>query len=377
MRLLAGLITHQIHPDAVAPEQWPAVVTLAQRHGLGQLLYRAVGQESGGVARIAALEPLRLARARLAARHLLALKTQRQLQTLLSGADIPAIWLKGIVLAELVYPAPELRPMADIDVLVPYEQRQAALQVVSGAGFRLSHHLLFSGADTLTHHYQLLPATAAGPMVELHFRLIGVGQRLLSQEQQAWFFDNATQWPGRPDQSRMLRPEAHLLYLAAHAFLHHGEAELRLLQLYDIHRLLAAFPQWRWDITLAGAVMLRWTYLLRRALELAAVYWGAQTPPEVMAELARARPQAEDPSHVTRRQRPRSSLDATLDFMTTLSWPQRLRAAGRILAPPPSYLRSHERLAHSWQLPGAYCRRWLALGAQVWHSVKQKAMHNG
>ncbi len=56
-------------------------------------------------------------------------RARRQVQTALSEAGIPCLWLKGAALTRTIYPEIGLRPMSDLDVLVPYDQREAALQI--------------------------------------------------------------------------------------------------------------------------------------------------------------------------------------------------------------------------------------------------------
>ena len=62
---------------------------------------------------------------------------QSQVDAALTKACIPALWLKGFALARTVYPNATLRPMGDLDVLVPYEQRELALNVVNSLGYHL------------------------------------------------------------------------------------------------------------------------------------------------------------------------------------------------------------------------------------------------
>ena len=64
---------------------------------------------------------------------------QAQVQTALAEANIPAMWIKGSALAHTIYPKPSLRPMCDLDVLVPYDRREAAFEEVTQLGY---HFLL-------------------------------------------------------------------------------------------------------------------------------------------------------------------------------------------------------------------------------------------
>jgi hypothetical protein len=54
---------------------------------------------------------------------------------LLKAADIPVMVTKGLALACSVYPSPALRPMSDIDLLVPLSDALRALDILTKAGW--------------------------------------------------------------------------------------------------------------------------------------------------------------------------------------------------------------------------------------------------
>lgn len=55
--------------------------------------------------------------------------------TALADADVPAVPLKGVVLARGPWPGGEARPMADIDLVVPADRREHAASALEHAGF--------------------------------------------------------------------------------------------------------------------------------------------------------------------------------------------------------------------------------------------------
>ncbi len=62
---------------------------------------------------------------------------------LLKDAGIKTAVLKGIALTELVYKNYGIRPMSDMDILVPYPQARHAIDVLKNAGFKMElAHLL-------------------------------------------------------------------------------------------------------------------------------------------------------------------------------------------------------------------------------------------
>ena len=77
----------------------------------------------------------------LAMRHCAAADARYNLMQALSLAfaenNIPFVALKGLALAPMIYPQDGLRPMRDIDILVPRDQEQQAANVLRGIGFHL------------------------------------------------------------------------------------------------------------------------------------------------------------------------------------------------------------------------------------------------
>lgn len=58
----------------------------------------------------------------------------QEVATLLNSANIPAMCIKGMVLAQH-YPKPMLRAMADLDIVVPTKQHRAALKLLTDNGW--------------------------------------------------------------------------------------------------------------------------------------------------------------------------------------------------------------------------------------------------
>ncbi len=337
------------------------LIQAAVRHGVGPLLLWRRQQEglpAIGAAAPAALAQLAEERNRAAVHFMLATTAQAQLQAALDAAAIDCIWLKGIVLAQTVYPAPELRPMADVDVLVPYAQREQALAVARALGYAQEMPLLFDGSETLKHHYHLAAQALRPLRLEIHFRLLGVIDRILTVEELAWFWHYSIETSRAGVRFPILAPEAHLLYLCAHAMLQHGEADFKLLRFYDLHCLATQTPDLDWALVVRGAAHLRWTYAAERALSLAQEYFATPLPQGLLAELAAARPPHEVTAHVTRRQLPRSTSETVLHDLAMMGWRDRVRTLFGIVLPPAEYMRRRYALRAGRQLPGAYLRRW-------------------
>ena len=116
-------------------DNWLAFIPQAEMHGLAPLTYRHV-QTCG--AQIPADARLQLQGLYL--RHKYANQSLRavlgEMLAALHEAGIEMLVLKGAALAYTVYPEPGLRPMRDLDILVPAVQVEAAQAVLLEIGFQ-------------------------------------------------------------------------------------------------------------------------------------------------------------------------------------------------------------------------------------------------
>ena len=93
-----------------------------------------------------------------------------------SRAGVPVTLLKGISVADELYPAPHLRPMGDIDLLVPEDRREA---VESGMLRRGYVRKIGYEADEGEPHRAPLYHPGRDVWVEIHTALFPRGDRLL------------------------------------------------------------------------------------------------------------------------------------------------------------------------------------------------------
>ncbi|MEQ1728682.1 MAG: nucleotidyltransferase family protein [Vicinamibacterales bacterium] len=141
--------------DALGAAAPRGLLDAVEAHGLSPLLRR----------RLRALElsvPDALAQSltALAVRHREASRVHTSTLVELVGAldarGIETVFLKGAVLAHELYPAPELRPRRDIDVLVAPHDAVAALRVLSELGFEG-----FDPSTVPRGHHHHLPGVSA------------------------------------------------------------------------------------------------------------------------------------------------------------------------------------------------------------------------
>ena len=134
--------------------------------GLGALLHHAC---AAGLDDVPAAWREALRSAELTARVLHAGRVETTLDILdaCDTVQVPAVLLKGISVSEQFYPAGHLRPMTDVDVLLPREARAAVEEVLLRRGYmRLAWE-----HDPKHHHGAPLCQPRLGTFVELHVAL--------------------------------------------------------------------------------------------------------------------------------------------------------------------------------------------------------------
>jgi len=349
---LSALVSGRLAPGDVPAGQWRALTDSALDHGLGPMLLCSV--KCSGMRSVPSEDRQTLAASahQTAASDILFEESLRSITRALASARIPAIWLKGAALARTVYPQSSLRPMGDLDVLVPHAQRPAALDVLRGLGYTFDAHTTFrpDSPDKIDeaylkhlafHHDVLVGGGAGAVVVELHFGLWAHhhGNRLLSLAHMAWFWEHTRSfYPDAQTPFTCLSPEAHLLYLAVHNILQHGEPQAYLMRDLDVHLLITReHPDW--NLIIDQAVVLGWTGAVARALERAVEYFASPVPERILEQLALRRPAHEDPSLLLQKQAPGYRWECVQETLSRLSVREKMRYFFQSFFPVADYMR--------------------------------------
>ena len=370
LETLAALISGRVHPNAISTDLWPNIVALALQHNLGPALSWIVNQSDSDLIQHESLAGLMPVARMAAVRTMLLEDTMKRVNHALEAADIAAVWLKGSVLAQLVYADSMMRPMVDLDVLVPYEQREQALEIVQSIGFDYPEYdmRLVDEADEdrpqFSHHYQLVGGPANSVQVEVHFRLMGVDEILLPSEQLDWFWEQ-TQRVSTPKLSfTCLTPEAHLLHLCAHMMLQHGEAQSTLLRFWDVHQLISQ-ESINWETVINQAVALGWTYALERLLSRCVQYFDTALPERVLAQLQARRPDHDRVMRAVMLQGAGERWEKTRVMLDRLTLPQKAHLIWLTLIPTRAYMRSRYPVKPWQPILLWYVYRWAAQSKDV------------
>jgi hypothetical protein len=228
------------------PIRWERVLELAGWHRMGPLLWDHLRSPAASVAvPDQVLDVLREAARQSTARSInLQFELDRVL-TLLAREDVPAVLLKGAALVEAVYEHPGLRPMVDLDLLVPRADLERAHAAVQAS---LGYHLLRSrvAPDAVhaqelaaSHHHFPLVRTDGAVVLELHHRLLD--DRVEYEVDGLWERSVAS---SAPPAHRIPAPEDLVLHVLVHfSFDRIHRKESALGQLADAVRIAG-----RWDL---------------------------------------------------------------------------------------------------------------------------------
>ncbi len=287
--ILDALHLDQTLPEPTAAlqmqsEDWEYLLLMAAMHRLGPMLGERLGRGD-----LAEHIPDAV-RVRLQSSHrnhtLRNLKIYRELVTvarLLDAGNISSIALKGAFLARFAYPAPGLRPMRDLDLLLRPEQAVKAFELLKAHGYRP----LFDGVPEayFADRIHLPPLVgASGISVELHHRLTAPdSHRAHSTDFEDELWARCISKTVGGTNVRFLCAEDMLLHLCIHATLDH-QLDLGPLALADVAFLAETTPI-DWPNFLGIVSGGNWQRCVLPVLVLAKRHLGAKIPDDVVGEL--------------------------------------------------------------------------------------------
>ena len=217
---------------------WKDFVRMIRRQRIAGLVHDALS--SAGIELPSAVAAALAARMRRIVRRDLMVATESaRLQRVLDAAGIPVLVLKGAALAQLAYGSAATKQTRDIDLLVPPDRAEAALQILEAEDYALSSpakHLSARQRRTLVRYAreaELVRRSKRLP-VELQWRaadnpLLLKGVDAHSPAQSVTLANGAS--------LRTLAPDDLFAYLCVHGA-HHSWSRLKWLA--DLNALIAA-----------------------------------------------------------------------------------------------------------------------------------------
>jgi hypothetical protein len=336
---------------------WRLLATTARREGVAPLLYHAL-REAGWPADVPTdvQADLRHAYYTTTAVNLL---VYRELSRILTALHpIPIVVLKGAALAVTLYPSIGLRPMGDLDLLVPEERLAETVACLKALGYVEPHPKMLPGLQAMIgYDFPLQGGCDIHLTVEPHWSLIG-GEESRYQPRIDWFWEQTELVSLSGVQALVLKPTAHLLYLAAHLAIKHGEAHSPLRWFYDIHlSVTREGHRIDWNELILRAQEFRWAPALHIALTGTTARFATPLPaglPESLIKGADPRDQA----LVQRKTRPQTRWEMVSDALASLNRHARLRLLLAYVIPSRTYVRWRYKPRPAWLWPLYYPYRW-------------------
>lgn len=227
------------------PAIQPNCVAVARAEGVVSLLYaRLAAAPSNQVGPGQSLQSLGEAARRETAHSLRVRAECLRISAALESAGIPVLWLKGVALAQWLYPSSHLRDLADADLL--FASRADALraaEVLAPLGFTLPNPHL--AGDLVVN--QLMAKSRSGLELDLHWAL---GNSPLYARRLHWaeMLAEARPLPTLGSGAMGLSPVHALLHACMHLMVNRlvGQGN-RLRWLYDIHLLANRLSAQEWS----------------------------------------------------------------------------------------------------------------------------------
>jgi hypothetical protein len=350
--------------SAFSAAEWDQLVLNAHAQGLAPLLYWILSK-SGKFSSIpeTARNTLRGMYSATWMNNQLILRELETFARAFKQVGIPLLALKGACYALTIYPDIGLRPMGDLDVLIPAAMRSEAVRIARSLGYGDTEPEATPGLDELLgHHDGLQKAGSPSISLEIHYSLVA-DKTFRFAVPVDWFWEQTEPLitpllkSGDLD-LLMLTPAPQLLYAGSHAMLQHGGVNAPLRWFYDMDRLIRFYGErLDWNLLLRQAYQFEWGSALCAALAQTAAFFNTPIPEQVLISLS---------EHSDRYQKlvalkqthPATHILEEYQKLLSLNWIGRFRLAHALIAPSPAYMRWRYHFKASWLLPAYYVFRW-------------------
>jgi len=286
----------------------------------------------------------------------------RELDSILrafAAEGVPVLLLKGAAFVDALYQNPGVRPMVDLDLLVPRDQVERAERALQDVGFGMSTSDPWPGfswryRNSAAYGRPIAPEPSF--YVGLHIRPYDIGY--YERTPVADWFDRAVPVLRDGFAARMPAPEDHLVYLCGHQALHHlyGSSLLRLLDMALL--IQGAAGGLDWDAVVRRTAAWRLVLPVRRTLAEIASIWPGLVPEAATAAVSQLTPTPGErrvQEWVLRHRTP--TADTLLAVATMPGLGRRARFLFEAAFPNPEYMRRRYCPGRPGLWPLAYLQR--------------------
>lgn len=267
-----------------ATADWEAVIVLALRQGVAPLLHRQL-KAAGALAFLPAplAGQIEEERRATALANLRKYGEFRRVARALGKAGIPMVALKGLHLAELVYRDISLRPMADLDILVPRDRVADCIAVLRGLDYGHDEDLGSAAEAMLGTKCNLGLAHAKLDIwLEVHWALDERHGEATDPLPDVWNSARSARL-GDAD-TLVMSPEFLLLHVCAHLACNHAFS-FSVRALCDIAEIVQVHPALDWAAVVEHGSRHHSKRGVAAALRLARDHLGVAVPAAALAAL--------------------------------------------------------------------------------------------
>jgi len=289
---------------------------------------------------------------------------------------------KGAAIVGELYPDPGTRPMVDADCLVREADLAEAARLLGELGYREEHIVeKIQWAGYQEHHREFLISSPLSLLLELHTRLTDVREDFFDLDMD-WFFSQTMPFLHAPGQTEgdesgglfTFTPATHLLHLAVHLMVHHGEGASDLIHFYDIHRLLLSWAERiDWEALASASRRMNLDYAVWAAIYGCAARFGTPVPEAFSRPPSGRRVEpAKKFIDIRRKQHPDLPVERYLVKLANRPLGQQMAAVFRFLFPQPDYLLYRYRLKPALLWPLAYPLHWRFALGQLYQLARRR-----
>lgn len=346
--LLLGLLQFEPPSARIArlrrysSQDWNLVLEQARQMGVLSLVAGLVLPQSNSIGLPETIhQALQAVRRQAAVRNMRLFNQAAEVIRTLHVAGISAILLKGLHLAEQVYPDVSMRTMGDIDLLLHRSDLDLAFRLLKNSGF-IPHKMHKTEDEVKQHHHLPVLSKPDSSPLELHWNIASPLLPLNIDLDGLWQRAQPCDIEGVP--ALTLAPEDLLLHLSLHLFQDNLAAGLK--RIYDVAQTLYIYQeQIHPDRLIERAGQWGCDRALYLALNMAYELLQAPVP---QAVLSRIRPPDYRPEIGETMRHRVLCLDPPFDLHPDLAHlaggrplPDRLRMFWKVMFPYPEYVAGH------------------------------------